>query len=286
MNPNASNVTAPTGATLIQKKRFTNELKLLNAQPLGYITAYPDETNPLIWYFLLVGQKGTQYYGGHYIGEIKHSPKYPAEPPDYYMRTPSGRYEINSKICLTNSGYHKGDWSSTWNIQSILIAYYSIWLDDTEHGISHIKRSAEERAKLAKESKDYNIKNYKKIYEKFDFSTLTDDIDNAPKPKTVVEPVQTTQQVVNEPTQIPQQVINEPTQIPQQVINEPTQIPQQVVNEPTQIPQQVVNEPVQTTIDNNKFKEIYDNINKINEQIDTQGNKIEELENYIKKISK
>ena len=174
-----------TVANLIQKKRFTNELKLLNVQPLGYITAYPDDKNPLIWYFLVVGQKGTQYYGGHYIGEIHHSPKYPAEPPNYYMRTPSGRYEINSKICLTNSSYHRGDWSSTWNIQSILIAYYSIWLDDTEHGISHITRTAGERAKMAGESKDYNIKNYKQIYEKFDFENLTDDIDNSPKFKPV-----------------------------------------------------------------------------------------------------
>jgi hypothetical protein len=89
---------------------------------------------------------------------------------------------------LTNSSYHRGDWSSTWNIQSILIAYYSIWLDDSEHGISHITRTAGERAKMAAESKDYNIKNYKQIYEKFDFENLTDDIDNSPKFKPAPKP--------------------------------------------------------------------------------------------------
>jgi ubiquitin-protein ligase len=165
-------------ANIIQQKRLRNESKLLKEQPLSYITAYSDDKNPLIWYFLLVGQKDTEYAGGYYIGEIHHSPKYPAEPPDYYMRTPNGRYEVNKKICLTNSSYHKGDWSSTWNIHSILIAFYSIWLDDIEHGISHIKRSKEERKILADESIIYNKKNYLSIWDKFDFTTLSDDASN------------------------------------------------------------------------------------------------------------
>ena len=162
-------------ATIIQKKRLTNEVKLLAQQPLHYCAAYPDESNPLIWYFLIVGQKGTDYHGGEYIGKIAHSPKYPAEPPDYYMLTPSGRYNVGSKICLTNSSYHKGDWSSTWNILSILIAFYSIWLDDKEGGISHIKDTPTNRKRMAIESIEYNKKNNKAIYEKFDRTYLNDD---------------------------------------------------------------------------------------------------------------
>jgi len=50
-------------ATIIQKKRLANEVKLLSQQPLHYCIAYPDESDPLIWYFLIVGQKGTDYYG-------------------------------------------------------------------------------------------------------------------------------------------------------------------------------------------------------------------------------
>ena len=162
-------------ATIIQKKRLANEVKLLSQQPLHYCTAYPDETNPLIWYFLIVGQKGTDYYKGEYIGKIVHSPKYPAEPPDYYMLTPSGRYNVGSKICLTNSSYHKGDWSSTWNILSILIAFYSIWLDDKEHGISHITDTSTNRKRMAVESIEYNKRNNSSIYSKFDRTHLKDD---------------------------------------------------------------------------------------------------------------
>jgi len=176
-------------ASIIQKKRLTNEVKIIEKQPLHYCTAYPDESNPLIWYFLIKGQRGTDYHtgtknsegkyiggeGGEYIGKIVHSPKYPAEPPDYYMLTPSGRYKVGSKICLTNSSYHKGDWSSTWNILSILIAFYSIWLDDKEHGISHITDTPANRRKMAAESIAYNLKNNKEIYDKFNRTHLRDD---------------------------------------------------------------------------------------------------------------
>ncbi len=256
-----------TVANLIQKKRFANELKLLNQQPLGYITAYPDEKNPLIWYFLVVGQKGTQYYGGHYIGEIHHSPKYPAEPPNYYMRTPSGRYEINSKICLTNSSYHRGDWSSTWNIQSILIAFYSIWLDDSEHGISHITRTGPERAKMAGESKDYNIKNYKKIYEKFDFENLTDDIDNSPKFKPAPKPPASTPATTASVT---------PSSNTTQAQVEP------VKAEPVKAEQVVEPKTVFSNKLGEKFNEINDNIVKINQNIINKEEEIKKMLNELK----
>lgn len=202
-------------ATIIQKKRLANEVKLLVQQPLHYCTAYPDESNPLIWYFLIIGQKGTDYYKGEYIGKIIHSPKYPAEPPDYYMLTPSGRYNIGSKICLTNSSYHKGDWSSTWNILSILIAFYSIWLDDKESGISHIKDTPANRKRMAAESIEYNKRNNREIYEKFDRTYLNDDAPVVLKKKVVEEPD-------SKPSADDTQAIGEPIQ-QAQAIGEPVQ---------------------------------------------------------------
>jgi ubiquitin-protein ligase len=187
-------------ASIIQQKRFTNEKALLAKEPLHYTTAYPDKENPLIWYCLIIGQKDTPYYGGQYIYKVVHSPKYPAEPPDYYFLTPCGRYEVERKICLTNSSYHKGEWSSTWNIKTILISFYSIFLDDNEHGISHIVPSSGktlkvlniERVELAKTSIEYNNKHWKSIYNGFDTSHLSDDAPNIQliKPKvdnTIVE---------------------------------------------------------------------------------------------------
>jgi len=181
-------------ATIIQQKRFTNEKTLLAKEPLHYTTAYPDKDNSLIWYCLIIGQKGTPYYGGHYIYKVVHSPKYPAEPPDYYFLTPSGRYEVDKKICLTNSSYHKGEWSSTWNIKTILISFYSIFLDEKEHGISHRHDSPEICKDLAKKSIEYNKKHHAEIYNKFDFTHLSDD---APVvKKTIPTPVTATVETV------------------------------------------------------------------------------------------
>ncbi len=154
-------------ANIIQRKRFANEKKMLEQEPLHYSTAYPDDNNPLIWYFIIYGQEGTDYYGGKYIGKITHSTKYPVEPPAYEMLTPSGRFEILKDICLTNSKFHKGEWSSTWNIKTILIAFNSIFNADDTTGISHIKKTKEERYKMAQDSDEYNKKNHPQIYEKF-----------------------------------------------------------------------------------------------------------------------
>jgi ubiquitin-protein ligase len=167
-------------ASIIQQKRFTNEKVLLAKEPLHYTTAYPDTTNPLIWHCLIIGQKGTPYHGGHYIYKVHHSPKYPAEPPDYYFLTPSGRYQVNQKICLTNSGYHKDEWSSTWNIKTILISFYSIFLDDKVSGISHIHDSPQICKDYASKSIDYNKKHHNDIYSKFDFTHLSDDVISTP----------------------------------------------------------------------------------------------------------
>ena len=152
---------------IIQRKRLMNEEKLLKNEPLSYITAYPDKNDPLTWYFLIFGPSETCYEDGHYIGKIVHSPQYPIKPPDYYMLTPSGRYQINKKICLSNSSFHTGEWTSTWNIKTILIAFYSVFIDDSDDGISHLHLSSAERIELAKKSKEYNIKNHPEIYSNF-----------------------------------------------------------------------------------------------------------------------
>ena len=183
-------------ATIIQQKRFTNELKMLLNEPLHYTTAYPDANDSLIWYFLIRGQIDTQYYGGDFIGKIVHSKKYPVEPPAYYMLTPNGRFEIERKICLTITSYHSDQWSSIWSIQKILGAFLSVMVSDFDTGISHIKKTASERNKFATDSFAYNINMYPDIlknfprfvkYENKIFTMKTFDEIKAemPKPKTV-----------------------------------------------------------------------------------------------------
>jgi ubiquitin-protein ligase len=162
----------------ISKKRFANEKKILDnpEKALHYATAFPSTIpgEELTWYFLIMGDDDSPYKGGEYIGKIVHHESYPAKPPDYWMLTPNGRYTIDKKICLSNSSYHEGEWSSSWNIITILIAFTSIWYDDKEHGISHTTDvSPEDRKKMAEESVKFNNKKYKEIYNSFNKKYLS-----------------------------------------------------------------------------------------------------------------
>lgn len=141
----------------ITRKRLIGELRLLNDDPLELIDTYPDEKDILTWYFLLRGPDFTDYKGGFYIGKVLLNPEYPTKPPDFMMLTPNGRFEIEKKICLTNSGYHSESWSALWNMKTILLGFLSIMADDSTIGISHIKRPASERKILAEASINYNL---------------------------------------------------------------------------------------------------------------------------------
>ncbi|AYV79971.1 MAG: ubiquitin-conjugating enzyme E2 [Gaeavirus sp.] len=169
----------------VREKRFVGDNRLLRTAKLHYITAYQSELDPLEWPILIQGQKGTHYEGGQFIGKIVHSPSYPAKPPKFLMLTPSGRYEVNKPICITISDYHAGEWSSAWNINTILVAFYSIFQSDVAdeiRGISHLNASKAERKVFADASIAYNLKYHENIYTKFDFSGLSD-CDPALKPK-------------------------------------------------------------------------------------------------------
>lgn len=154
--------------TKICAKRLQGDMKLLKKQPLDHVHAAPDPDNMLIWYFMVKGPKDSHYANGHYIGKIMHSPDYPFKAPDFMMLTPNGRFATEKKICLTNSGYHSESWSAIWNIRSIMLGFISIMMDDSTGGISHIKRSKEERLEMAKASASYNIKYYGKVYGLFE----------------------------------------------------------------------------------------------------------------------
>lgn len=148
---------------MISVKRLQNEIKLLFRDPIKEIDAYPDENNMFLWYFLAKGQDDSDYKGGCYIGKIMLSDGYPKTPVDFMMLTPNGRFSINRKICLSNSGYHSDQWTPMWNMRTILMAFLSIMLDDDTTGLSHIKESKHERRIKAENSFSYNISNYKDI---------------------------------------------------------------------------------------------------------------------------
>jgi ubiquitin-protein ligase len=127
----------------------------------------PDEDNYLIWYFLIKGSPDTEYACGYYLGKVLHTQEYPDTPPDFIMLTPNGRFMVDHKICISSSGYHSNEWSPTLNINAILLGFLSIWLDDKEHGVSHIFEPTEKRKLHALNSIEHNKKYFSKIISRF-----------------------------------------------------------------------------------------------------------------------
>lgn len=148
-------------------KKLKGDMKMLKTKPLPDLDAIYDESNILVWYFLLKGPKNTVYDGGYYLGRITYHENHPFHPPGVIMLTPSGRFLINEKLCLTNTDYHPEEWTPTWNIQSFLSGFMSIFMDSTEHGVGHIFREDPERIQLAKESVSYNKKHHLDIIKRF-----------------------------------------------------------------------------------------------------------------------
>jgi ubiquitin-conjugating enzyme E2 J2 len=150
--------------------RIKGELKILAKNKSTLFQVIVDESDIKIFYFLL-RPLDEPYKGGLYIGKIELPENYPHKAPDYYMLTPSGRFDINKKICLSISGFHNDTWSPTWNILKIVEAFLSILYSDKkdEQGLNHLQESDENRKKYASESIKYNIKNHPSIFKKFNY---------------------------------------------------------------------------------------------------------------------
>jgi ubiquitin-conjugating enzyme E2 J2 len=160
-------MTQITKLSILTERRINNEIKELYKKKIENIQVLPDENDKLIFYFLFKGKDKTDYEGGYYIGKIILPSDYPMNPGDFMILTPNGRFNINNKICLSNTGYHKETWTPMWTIEAVVIGIYSIWLDDKESGANHIKDSPEIRRKFTKDSISYNMKKYKDIFIRF-----------------------------------------------------------------------------------------------------------------------
>jgi ubiquitin-conjugating enzyme E2 J2 len=158
----------------IKEKRMKNELRLLLKLDLGFAQIIPSEDDKLIFYFLLKGSDDSPYKGGYYIGKIMLDKEYPAKPGDFMMFTPSGRFNVNSKICLSNSAYHSNEHTPSWTLENMVVGMASIFHEEDhddkgkqKHSISHLYDSPQLRKMYASQSVDYNLKNYKNIFLRF-----------------------------------------------------------------------------------------------------------------------
>ena len=72
------------------------------------------------------------------------------------MITPSGRFAINTAICMSFSDFHPEMWSSNWGVSTIVIGLIS-FMNTEEMTTGGIRASNYERCTFANESIAYNL---------------------------------------------------------------------------------------------------------------------------------
>jgi len=138
--------------------RLRREFQNIQSEKIPHIVARPTEKNMLVWHYVLHDLPvETPYIGGVYWGKLVFPKEYPLKPPAIYMLTPSGRFETNSRLCLSMSDFHPESWNPSWRIESILIGLVSFMLDATEpRTTGGVHTTAARRREYAKASFEFN----------------------------------------------------------------------------------------------------------------------------------
>ncbi|KAG0258014.1 Ubiquitin-conjugating enzyme E2 6 [Mortierella polycephala] len=141
-------------------KRLTKEYINIQKSPPAYLFARPLERNILEWHYVLKGPPDTPYYGGEYYGTLVFPSDYPFKPPSIRMMTPNGRFQIETRLCLSMSDFHPGTWNPSWSVSTILNGLLSFMSQD-ELTTGSITTTSHEKAVLALHSHAYNLSSTK-----------------------------------------------------------------------------------------------------------------------------
>ena len=146
-------------------QRLQKELKNLNKEPLPGLRARPHPNNILEWHYCLEGASDTPYAGGVYHGKIVFPSQYPFRPPSITMVTPSGRFQPNTRLCLSMSDYHPETWNPMWSVSSILSGLVS-FMYDTTPTTGSVNSTLSEKRQLAAASMAANQRNatFRKLF--------------------------------------------------------------------------------------------------------------------------
>ncbi|KAL7515558.1 hypothetical protein ACHAXN_013441 [Cyclotella atomus] len=133
-------------------RRIQADIRELSIDPSDQYHAAPLEHDMFEWHFTIRGASSTDFEGGVYHGRILLPSEYPFKPPNIVFLTPSGRFETNTKVCLSFSSFHPELWQPAWGIRLILEALISFLPTPADGAIGALDWTKEERVKLAKES--------------------------------------------------------------------------------------------------------------------------------------
>ncbi|GAA5954377.1 hypothetical protein JCM3765_004441 [Sporobolomyces pararoseus] len=136
-------------------RRLLQEATELSNDDSPDYNAAPLESDLFDWHFTIRGLSGTEFEGGIYHGRMILPSEYPFKPPEIYLLTPSGRFEVNRKICLSISNFHPETWQPSWGVRTALLALIAFFESDPKGAVGSLKAPPEERKRLANASQHF-----------------------------------------------------------------------------------------------------------------------------------
>ncbi|CAA0382699.1 unnamed protein product [Arabidopsis thaliana] len=135
-------------------KRILQEVKEMQANPSDDFMSLPLEENIFEWQFAIRGPGDTEFEGGIYHGRIQLPADYPFKPPSFMLLTPNGRFETNTKICLSISNYHPEHWQPSWSVRTALVALIAFMPTSPNGALGSVDYPKDERRTLAIKSRE------------------------------------------------------------------------------------------------------------------------------------
>ncbi|KAK9724194.1 hypothetical protein RND81_05G054700 [Saponaria officinalis] len=135
-------------------KRILQEVKEMQNHPSDDFISLPLEENIFEWQFAIRGPNDTEFEGGIYHGRIQLPVEYPLKPPSFLLLTPNGRFETQTKICLSISNHHPEHWQPSWSVRTALVALIAFMPTPPNGALGSLDYNKEERRKLAIKSRE------------------------------------------------------------------------------------------------------------------------------------
>jgi len=138
-------------------KRIMQEARELANDPCTDYSAAPLEDDIFEWHCTLRGTSGTEFEGGLYHFRILLPAEYPFRPPSIMMLTPNGRFELNTKICISFTSYHEEMWQPAWGVRTAILGLQGFFplKGQAAIGVGSIEYPTSERKRLAALSREW-----------------------------------------------------------------------------------------------------------------------------------
>lgn len=126
----------------------------MHSNPSDDFMSLPLEENIFEWQFAIRGPRDTEFEGGIYHGRIQLPSEYPFKPPSFMLLTPNGRFETQTKICLSISNHHPEHWQPSWSVRTALVALIAFMPTNPNGALGSLDYTKEERRTLAVKSRE------------------------------------------------------------------------------------------------------------------------------------